>query len=239
MANETREVGKQRGSAGQTGSFDPNMPGRAGPALQGPRLDQAAPPFTARTTHGMCSLDDYRGQWLVLFAHPADFTPVCTSEFVALARAVDRFHERDCALLGLSVDSIFAHLAWVRSIRESFGVQVTFPIIEDVSMEIAAAYGMIHATSTSTGTVRAVFFIDPEGILRALQYYPMSVGRSVKEILRILTALQATRGGDLATPEGWADGDKLLAAPPLTTAEVQVRNDDPHTLAWYYTEQTP
>jgi len=206
------------------------------------RLNDKAPIFTARTTMGVRSLSDYWGKWLILFSHPADFTPVCTSEFIALEKAADRFRALDCELLGLSADSIYAHLAWIQTIEECFGVQISFPIIEDLSLAVAEAYGMIDAFSTSTSTVRSAYFIDPEGVVRAIIHYPLNVGRSVDEMLRVLAALQATNQGDLATPEGWQPGDKLLQAPPTTVEALRSRASQATGAAtgagrdWYYQE---
>jgi peroxiredoxin (alkyl hydroperoxide reductase subunit C) len=183
------------------------------PAL--PRPGQAAPGFRARTTLGERRLEDYRGRWLLFFSHPADFTPVCTSELVALARAADQFKALDCDLLGLSVDSLFSHLAWMLGIEQQFGVSIEFPIIEDPTMAIARAYGMLDADSGDSSTVRATYFIDPQGIVRALNWYPMTNGRSVEEILRLLAALQATDASGDTTPEGWRPGDPLLIPAPL------------------------
>ena len=145
-----------------------------------PRLNEAAPDFSARTTQGPRKLADYRGQWLILFSHPADFTPVCTSEIVAFSRAYPRFKALGCELLGLSVDSTFSHVAWLRSIRDNFGVEVPFPIVEDQSMRVAHDYGMIQHGASDTSAVRAAFFIDPALKVRAMVYYPMSNGRSVE-----------------------------------------------------------
>lgn len=202
------------------------------------RLNDRAPVFTARTTMGVRSLTDYAGKWLVLFSHPADFTPVCTSEFIALEKAADKFREQGCELIGLSADSIYSHLAWVQNIEERFGVRISFPIIEDLSLAIAEAYGMIDETSVSTATIRSVYFIDPEGIVRAQTHYPMSVGRSVDEMLRVLVALKATEGGQVATPEGWQPDDALLKAPPTTIDEVRLRNEAPASVRqdWYFVE---
>jgi peroxiredoxin (alkyl hydroperoxide reductase subunit C) len=191
-----------------------------GPRL--PRLNEPAIPFRVRTTHGERSLADYRGRWLLLFSHPADFTPVCTSEFIALAKLHDDFQALGCDLLGLSVDSLFAHLAWVRSIREAFGIEIPFPIAEDVSMAVASAYGMIHAADTSTATVRATFLIDPVGILRSAQ-----------EMLRALAALQQADASGLSTPGEWRPGEDGLLPPPLTVAEADARARD-GAPAWYY-----
>lgn len=200
----------------------------------GLHLDLPAPDFTARTTQGVKSLSDYRGRWLILFSHPADFTPVCTSEFLAFERKAQDFKDRNCELLGLSVDSVFSHKAWLDSIKSHFDVDVSFPIIEDVSMSIAFDYGMIHGGSVSTATVRSVFFIDPDGILRALVHHPATVGRSVDEIYRVLLSLQHTDAiNGIVVPEGWAPGDKVL----LDTAfGLEAANDDGEGL-WYYQER--
>jgi peroxiredoxin (alkyl hydroperoxide reductase subunit C) len=186
---------------------------------------------------GERSLASYRGRWLVLFSHPADFTPVCTSEFVAFAKAHERFQALDCDLLALSVDSLFSHIAWVRSIREHFGVVVPFPIAEDPSMAVAAAYGMIHAGAADSATVRAVFTIDPDGLIRAMTWYPMSTGRSVKEILRLVAALQTADRAAVSTPEGWHPGDPVIDPPPLTIEDIVDRPQDGAT-DWYYRLRT-
>ena len=149
---------------------------------------------------------------------PEDFTPVCTSEFIALARAADRFRALDCELLALSVDSLLSHVAWLRSIKEDFGVAVTFPIVEDPSMAIARAYGMIHAKAANASTVRAVFVIDPDGIVRSILWYPMTTGRSVDELLRLVAALQASDEHGINTPEGWRPGRR---GDPAASADVQ------------------
>ena len=175
-----------------------------------------APDFNARTTQGPRKLADYRGRWLLFFSHPADFTPVCTTEFLALAKMAPRFEALGCDLLGLSVDSLFSHLAWVVSIRERFGTEIPFPIVEDPSMAIAQAYGMLDPMSGDSAAVRASFLIDPQGIVRALNWYPMTTGRSVAELLRMLMALQATDASGNSTPEGWMPGDAMLSPTPLT-----------------------
>ncbi len=198
-------------------------------------LDRPVPGFTARSTLGPVSLADYRGQWLILFAHPADFTPVCTSEFVALQRHFSEFRQRQCALLGLSVDSIYSHVAWVRNIEEKFGVSIEFPIVEDISMSISRAYGMLDEASDSTSTVRCVFFIDPDGILRAKIFYPMQIGRSAVEILRTLVALQSVDQFErMATPEGWQPGDALVPMAPTTLAEAEEAEAQAGAPAWYF-----
>jgi len=181
-----------------------------------PRLNEPAPAFEAKTTHGVKKLADYQGKWLVLFSHPADFTPVCTTEFVAFAKAYPEFRKLNCELLGLSIDSVHAHIAWVRNIKEKFGVEIPFPIIEDLSMRVAHAYGMIQPGASDTSAVRATFIIDDKGILRAMVYYPMSNGRSVPEFLRLVEAMQTSGKKGVATPEGWQPGDKVIVPPPAT-----------------------
>ncbi|GGD07613.1 peroxiredoxin [Aquisalinus flavus] len=198
-------------------------------------IDTLAPDFEARTTMGPIRLSDHRGRWVVLFSHPADFTPVCTSEFIAFQNAAGRFEALNCRLMGLSVDSLFAHLAWVRDIDARFGVRIGFPIIEDMSMAISRAYGMVHEGSSSTAAVRSVFFIDPEGYVRAIVHYPLNVGRSVAEIVRVLSALQETDAHPVSTPEGWKPGDRAVLPPPLTMAEADDRDDGQAGAAWYYT----
>jgi peroxiredoxin (alkyl hydroperoxide reductase subunit C) len=183
-----------------------------------PRINEPAPDFTALTTDGEKSLSDYRGKWLVLFSHPADFTPVCTTEFMAFAKAAPEFAKRNCELLGLSIDSIHSHIAWMRNIKQNFGVEIPFPIIEDLKMNVANAYGMIHPGAADTSAVRATFIIDPNGVLRAMVYYPMSNGRSIPEFLLLLEALQTSDENGVATPEGWQPGDKVIV-PPAKTAE--------------------
>jgi peroxiredoxin 2/4 len=201
-----------------------------------PRIGEPAVPFRIRTTHGERSLEDYRGRWLMLFSHPADFTPVCTSEFIALAKLHDRFQALGCDLLGLSVDSLFAHLAWVRSIRDAFGIDIPFPIAEDPSMAVAVAYGMIHPGDTNTATVRASFLIDPDGIVRLLTYYPTAIGRDAGEMLRALAALQQTDATGLSTPGEWRPGDDGLLPPPVTVTEADTRTQA-GARAWYYQSQ--
>lgn len=199
----------------QSEQSSPVVPSR--PSL---KLGDPAPNFRARSTMGDVSLEDYRGRWLMFFSHPGDFTPVCTSEFVAIAQAADRFAEQDCALLGLSVDSLYSHLAWVRAIRESFGVTVPFPIVEDPSMVIGRAYGMIDEHARDASSIRATYFINPEGVIRSVLWYPPQVGRSVDELLRLLAALRQTENNAVMTPAGWRPGDRLLLPPAHTQAQV-------------------
>jgi peroxiredoxin (alkyl hydroperoxide reductase subunit C) len=184
------------------------------------RLGEAVPNFTARSTMGPVSLDEMRGRWLVLFSHPGDFTPVCTSEFVAIARARARFDAMDCALMALSVDSLFSHLAWIRLIHDRFAVTVDFPIIEDPTLAIARAYGMVGPDAEDASSVRATLFIDPDGVLRASTCYPATVGRSIDEMLRTVAALQRVEAGDVLAPVDWHPGDDLLAVPSQALSDV-------------------
>lgn len=200
-----------------------------------PRLNEAAPDFSAVTTHGPKSLADYRGRWLVLFSHPADFTPVCTTEFCAFANSKDAFDALDCDLLGLSIDSHYAHIAWVRNIKENFGVDIGFPVIADLDMKVAQAYGMIQPGASNTATVRATFVIDPEGVMRAMVYYPMTNGRSIAEILRLVKALRTSDENGVATPEAWEPGQPVIVPPPATAEAAASRmNEGYKTTDWYF-----
>ena len=174
------------------------------------RIGSLAPDFRARSTMGDFQLSALRGQWVIFFSHPADFTPVCSTEFAALARRQADFEALDCRLVGLSVDSLYSHIAWVRALRDLFGVQIGFPIIEDPSMAVGRAYGMIDDDAVDSMTMRSTFFIDPQGVIRASTAYPHNVGRSVDEMLRLLHALQRVDGGAGLTPEGWAPGQPAL-----------------------------
>jgi len=200
-----------------------------------PRLNETAPDFDALTTDGRRTLADYRGKWLVLFSHPADFTPTCTTEFIAFAQRAKQFAALNCELLGLSIDSHYAHIAWMRNIEEKFGVRIPFPIIADLSMQVAHAYGMIQPGASDTAAVRATFFIDPDSKLRAMVYYPMTNGRSVEEFLRLLRALQTSDENKVATPEGWVPGDKVIVPPPATAAGAAERmTEDFEVTDWYF-----
>jgi peroxiredoxin (alkyl hydroperoxide reductase subunit C) len=203
--------------------------------LQFPQLNKPAPNFEAKTTHGVKKLSDYKGKWLVLFSHPADFTPVCSTEFMAFAKHYDEFQAVNTELLGLSIDSVYSHVAWTRNIKEKFGVEIQFPIIEDLSMTVANAYGMIHPGAADTSAVRATFIIDPEGILRAMVYYPMSNGRSIPEFLRLIKAMQTSDANKIATPEGWQPGDKVIVPPPQDAAAAEARMGEGYECTdWYF-----
>lgn len=200
-----------------------------------PRLGDAAPAFTGHSTHGVISLGDCRGHWLVFFAHPADFTPVCGSEFVGFAERAADFRALDCRLLGLSADTAETHAAWVDSLHRDFGISVDFPILEDPSLRIARAYGMEAANGAATE--RPLFIIDPHGTVRAILRYPCEAGRSVAEVLRLVHALQAADKGHVATPEGWQPGEGTFAPVPREGHDC----DDPSVgcVDWYaYRTQT-
>ncbi len=205
------------------------------PKVALPRLNEPAPHFDALTTHGQKTLTDYRGKWLILFSHPADFTPVCTTEFTAFARRANDFAALNTDLIGLSIDSHYAHIAWVRSIKDSFGVDVPFPIIADLDMKVAQAYGMIQPGASDTQAVRATFVIDPDGVLRAMVYYPMTNGRSVDEFYRLLQALQASDSHKIATPENWKPGEDVIVPTPQTTDAAEARMSEGYdTKDWYF-----
>ena len=204
-----------------------------------PRLNEPAPAFNAKTTHGVKTNEDDKGKWLVLFSHPADFTPVCTTEFMAFAKAADKFADLNTNLLGLSIDSVFSHLAWEQNIKQNFGVEIPFPIIADLDMKVAHAYGMIQPGASDTSAVRATFIIDPEGILRAMVYYPMTNGRSIDEFLRLITALQTSDEHGVATPENWHKGEKVIVPPPATSAEVEERASKGYEYTdWYFSKKS-
>ena len=189
------------------------------------RLGDSAPGFSARTTMGDRSLADFRGRWLLFFSHPADFTPVCTTEFIALAKAADQFAELNCALLGLSVDSLYSHIAWVKAIEQAYGVAIPFPIVEDPSMAIGKAYGMIDEAARDSSTMRSAYFIDPDGIVRAMINYPHNVGRSASEMVRLVAALQLASAKNVLIPEGWNPGDAVLLAPASDVSKTEDRPD--------------
>ncbi|MYM54770.1 peroxiredoxin [Thalassovita mangrovi] len=202
---------------------------------QMPRLNEQAPAFNAPTTHGQKTLEDYRGKWLVLFSHPADFTPVCTTEFIAFAKKQDDFAAMNTELLGLSIDSHYSHIAWMLNIKEKFGVEIKFPIIADLNMKVAQSYGMIQPGASDTAAVRATFIIDPEGVLRAMVYYPMNAGRSVDEIHRLLVALQTADENSCAMPENWKPGQPVIVPTPKTPEEAEARASEGYeTVDWYF-----
>ena len=197
-----------------------------------PRIGDPAPEFKAVTTQGEINFpSDYKGEWVILFSHPADFTPVCTSEFMTFATMEDKFNEANCKLVGLSIDGLFSHIAWLRTIKEKIeykgmkDVEVTFPLIEDISMNVAQKYGMIQPNEDSTKAVRAVFFVDPKGIIRTIIYYPLSLGRNFDELYRVLIALQTADVFGVATPADWRPGDEVIVPPAGSCGSAKDRMD--------------
>lgn len=200
-----------------------------------PRLGDLAPDFEALTTSGVLKLDDFKGQWLVLFSHPMDFTPVCTSEFISFARHYEDFKKLGAALLGLSVDSVYSHIAWLRNIKEKFNVKIPFPIIADHDASIANLYGMIMPGDLSTATSRCLFVIDPNKTIRAIIYYPFTTGRNIEEVLRLLHALQVSDKNGVGTPGDWQPGEPVIEFPPLTHEEAEGRDAKQIGCKdWYY-----
>ena len=185
-----------------------------------PRIGEKAPEFKAVTTQGVINFPaDYSGSWVILFSHPADFTPVCTSEFMTFASMEKQFNQANCKLVGLSVDGLYSHIAWLRTIKEKIefkgmkNVEVTFPLIEDITMEVAMKYGMMMPGESNTKAVRAVFVIDPKGIIRTIIYYPLSLGRNFDELYRVIIALQTADEFSVATPADWRPGDEVIVPP--------------------------
>jgi peroxiredoxin (alkyl hydroperoxide reductase subunit C) len=190
-----------------------------------PKIGESAPDFVAVTTQANAmKFSEWQGDsWVVLFSHPADFTPVCTTELTEFARRAEEFQALNTKLIGLSVDSIHSHLAWLQNMKERMGVVIPYPMIADIDMKVASLYGMIHPGASATATVRAVFVIDPKRTIRAIIYYPMNAGRNVDEILRLAKALQTADTHSCATPVNWQPGDKVVVPPPKTMAEVEER----------------
>jgi len=203
-----------------------------------PLLGEPAPEFEAVTTHGIKKLSDYKEKWLIIFSHPADFTPVCTTEFIGFSEIYPELQKRNVELLGLSIDSVYSHIAWVRTVKEKFGVEIPFPIIADLDMSVAKKFGMIHKGQSSTETIRTVFIIDPKGILRTMLYYPLSNGRNMHEILRIIDALQTTDKHHVATPANWKPGDKVIVPPPKTQEDAEKRMKEGYECKdWFFCEK--
>jgi len=213
-----------------------------------PRIGDKAPEFKAITTQGNISFpSDYDGKWVILFSHPADFTPVCTSEFMTFASLEDQFEALNCKLVGLSVDGLFSHIAWLRTIKEKIeykgikNVEVKFPLIEDITMEVAKKYGMIQPGESSTKAVRAVFFIDPKGIIRAIIYYPLSLGRNFDELLRALKAMQTADKFQIATPADWVPGEDVIVPPAgscgVAKERMETKSDDVTCYDWFFCTQ--
>jgi len=208
-----------------------------------PRIGDSAPEFTAVTTQGDIKFpSDYKGSWVILFSHPADFTPVCTSEFMTFATMEKQFNEVNCKLVGLSIDGLYSHIAWLRTIKEKIeykgmkDVEVNFPLIEDIKMDIAKKYGMIQPNEDSTKAVRAVFFVDPKGVIRAIIYYPLSLGRNFDELYRVIIALQAADAFGVATPADWEPGDDVIIGPAGScgTAKDRMEDSDIECKDWFF-----
>jgi len=199
-----------------------------------PVIGEPAPDFEAETTHGPMKLSGLKGKWVILFSHPADFTPVCTTEFIAFTAIHEELKALNVQLVGLSVDSVSAHLAWVHAVKEKMGVQIPFPIIADLTMTVSNKYGMIHKGQSSTAAVRTVFFIDDKGIMRAMLYYPLQNGRYMPEIIRLVKALQTTDKFKVATPANWQPGEKVVVPAPKTAAEMEKRPTEGYECKdWY------
>lgn len=208
-----------------------------------PRIGDPAPSFKAVTTQGEINFpEDYKGKWAILFSHPADFTPVCTSEFMTFAHMAEDFRALNCELVGLSVDGLYSHIAWLRTIKEKIefngmkNVEVMFPLIEDITMEVATKYGMIMPGESHTKAVRAVFFVDPKGIIRAIIYYPLSLGRNFDELKRALVAMQTADKHNIATPADWRPGDDVIVPPAGScgTAKERMESDDVTCYDWFF-----
>jgi len=207
-----------------------------------PRINEQAPDFQAKSTQGVIRLSDYtsRGKWVLLFSHPADFTPVCTTEFVEFARNFPEFEKRNVQLIGVSVDSVPAHIAWLRNIEQNFNVKVDFPVVADLDQKVAGLYGLVHEAASDTAAVRAVFFIDPKQNVRALLYYPQSLGRSIAEIVRVFDALQTADANAVSTPANWVPGKPVIVPPPQTKQDADARaksNGDLKVKDWYFAEK--
>jgi peroxiredoxin (alkyl hydroperoxide reductase subunit C) len=205
-----------------------------------PRIGDKAPGFRAITTQGEINFpDQYNGSWVILFSHPADFTPVCTSEFMTFATLENKFASVNCKLVGLSVDGLYSHIAWLRTIKEKIeykgmkNVEVNFPLIEDISMEVAKKYGMIQPGESTTKAVRAVFIIDPKGVIRTIIYYPLSIGRNFDELYRVVVALQTTDAFQVATPADWRPGDDVIVPPAGSCGVAKDRMEGKEDLICY------
>ena len=211
--------------------------------LRMPLIGDKAPEFKAVTTQGNISFpEDYKGKWVILFSHPADFTPVCTTEFMTFASMIDEFKSLNTELIGLSVDSLYAHIAWLRKIQDLKwknleNINVTFPLIEDIRMDVAKKYGMIQPNASNTQAVRAVFVIDPEGVIRTILYYPLSTGRNFDEIKRIILALQKADKDACATPADWRPGDDVIVPTAgscgMAKQRMEDKSGDIYCLDWF------
>lgn len=205
-------------------------------AVRLPLIGEPAPAFQAETTQGLIRFpEDYKGKWVIFFSHPADFTPVCTTEFMTFAAMQEEFRPLNCELLGLSIDSTYSHIAWLRTIKEKVefrgwrNIEVNFPVISDLTMEVSKLYGMLQPSASTTQAVRAVFLIDPEGKVRAILYYPLTNGRNMQEIKRLLIAMQTSDQHKVATPADWQPGEEVIVPPPGScgAAKERVEAKDP------------
>lgn len=210
-----------------------------------PRIGDKAPSFKAVTTQGEINFpEDYTGKWKILFSHPADFTPVCTSEFMTFANMKDEFDALNCQLVGLSVDGLYSHIAWLRTIKEKIeykgmkNVEVTFPLIEDITMDVAKAYGMIQPAEATTKAVRAVFYVDPNNIIRTIIYYPLSLGRNFDELKRVLIGLQTADAYNVALPADWRPGDDVIVPPAgscgVAKERMESKDEEQTCYDWFF-----
>lgn len=197
------------------------------------RIGSNAPLFNANSTLGYIKLSDYKGKWVILFSHPGDFTPVCTTEFIAFSNMESEFKKRNCDLIGLSIDSISSHLAWVKNIYNLTGIKISFPIISDLDMKISKKYCMLAPSISNTQTVRNVFFIDPNQKIRAILQYPMNNGRNISEILRLLDAMQLTDKENISTPANWLPGSSAIISPPKTSEEIFNNTENKNCIDWF------
>lgn len=200
-----------------------------------PRIGDMAPDFEATTTIGNLKFSNYnKDSWVILFSHPADFTPVCTTELSAFAQEEDYFKQQNTKLMGLSIDSIHSHVAWVNNVKKNMGILMKFPIIADIDMKVAKLYGMLQPGESETAAVRAVFFIDPTGKIRLIMYYPLNVGRNMDEIKRVLSALQTSDENKVAMPLNWKKGDKVIVPPPKTVEAMEERENSGYEMVDFY-----
>lgn len=200
-----------------------------------PRIGDQAPDFNANTTYGPIQFSEFnKGSWVVMFSHPADFTPVCTTEMSGFAVRHNEFKELNTKLLGLSIDSIHAHVAWVNNVKKNTGVLFDFPIIADIDMKVSKLYGMLQPNESETAAVRAVFFIDPNGKIRLIMYYPLNVGRNMDEIIRVLKALQTSDKHGVALPLNWTPGEKVIVPPPKTVKDMEEREKSDYEMVDFY-----
>lgn len=200
-----------------------------------PRIGDQAPDFEAVTTIGKLKFSDYnKDSWVILFSHPADFTPVCTTEMSAFAQEEEYFAGKNTKLMGLSIDSIHSHVAWVNNVKKNMGILMKFPIVADIDMKVAKLYGMLQPGESETAAVRAVFFIDPTGKIRLIMYYPLNVGRNMDEIKRVLDALQISDKNKVAIPLNWKPGDKVIVPPPKTVEEMEEREKSDYEMVDFY-----